>query len=146
LAKKFAKILFNKSYNEMESVDFIAAAPLHYKKLRSRKFNQAILLVKELLKHCKTTQPIFLPDILVRKKHTIAQIGLRKQAREQNLQNAFEVKKKYQNLIKDKKILLIDDVITTGATLNNCAKAFKKYGAKEVIVLTIAKTVIKSPT
>jgi len=51
------------------------------------------------------------------------------------------VNKKYRNSIKDKTILLIDDVATTGATINNCAKALKKAGAKKVVVLTIAKTV-----
>jgi competence protein ComFC len=54
------------------------------------------------------------------------------------------VNKKYRELVKGKKILLIDDVMTTGATLENSAKELKRRGAKEVLVLTIAKTVFYS--
>jgi len=86
----------------------------------------------------------FFPDILQRNKNTITQVSLRKTQRERNLKSAFTINKKYHELVKNKNILLLDDVMTTGATLNNCAKILKKCGAKKVIILTIAKTVFKS--
>ncbi len=142
LAKKFARILFDKVKNEIVDCDLIIAAPLHLKRLKKRKFNQAGLLAKEISKFSKQSK--FIPDFLIRVKNTRPQIELRKKQREKNLKRAFLVNKKYRELVKGKKILLIDDVMTTGATVENCAKELKRRGAKEVLVLTIAKTVFNS--
>lgn len=139
LAKKFAKILFDKAKNEIATCDLMVAVPLHIKRLRKRKFNQAVLLCKNLLKFFPDKK--FYPDFLFRVKNTVSQVELRKKQREKNLKRAFLVNKKYRDLVKNKKILLVDDVMTTGATLENCAKELKRRGAKEVTVLTIAKTV-----
>ena len=84
----------------------------------------------------------FFPDFLVRTKNTKPQIELRKKERENNLKNVFAVNKKYRELVRGKKILLIDDVMTTGATVENCAKTLKKCGARKVVVLTIARTAL----
>lgn len=138
LAKKFARLLFDKAKNEIEACDIVAVVPLHVKRLRKRKFNQAALLAKYMLK--LAPEKIFYPDLLRRTKHTKPQIELKKTERENNLKNVFEVAEKYRTKIRGKTILLIDDVTTTGATLENCSKALKKYGAKKVVVLVIAKT------
>jgi ComF family protein len=138
LAKKFAKILFNRASSEIAKIDLIVAVPLHKIRLRKRKFNQAILLTKELSKLSKKK---FFYDFLLRIKNTTAQAGLKKREREKNLRGAFALNKKYKKIVKGKKILLIDDVMTTGTTLEGCAKILKKAGAKEVIVLVIAKRV-----
>lgn len=138
LAKKFARLLFNKSREEISDCDFVISVPLHVKKLRQRKFNHTVLLAKNLLK--LAPKKVFYSDFLVKTKSTKAQIELKKQDREKNLKNAFEVNKKYLELLRGKKILLIDDVTTTGTTLENCAKILKKHGAKKVVALTIAKT------
>lgn len=135
LAKKFAQILFKNFKDEIENCDIICAVPLHKKRLRQRKFNQSALIAK-FLDHKK-----FNPDLLWRLVNTLSQVKLKREEREQNLKKAFLVNKKYRNFIKDKTVLLIDDVATTGATINNCARALKKSGAKKVVVLTIAKTV-----
>lgn len=140
LAKKFARILFNRASSEIDKTDFIIAVPLHKKRLRKRKFNQAILLTKELSKLSKKE---FFYDFLLRIKNTTAQAGLRKKQREKNLRGAFALNEKYKEIVKGKKILLIDDVMTTGTTLENCAKVLKKSGAKEVNILVIAKRVFK---
>lgn len=142
LAKKFAKILFDKVKNEITDCDFIVAAPLHIKRLKKRKFNQAGLLAKEISKISKKLK--FIPDFLIRVKNTRPQVELRKKQREKNLKRAFLVNKKYRELAKGKKFLLIDDVMTTGATLENSAKELKRRGAREVLVLTIAKTVFNN--
>jgi ComF family protein len=138
LAKKFAPILFAKAKKEIDDCDIVIAVPLHFKKLRKRKFNQAVLLAKNLLK--LAPQLVFFPDLLLKSKHTRPQIELKKQERENNLKNIFVVNKKYTGIVRGKKILLLDDVTTTGATLENCAKILKKCGAKKVVVLTVAKT------
>lgn len=139
LAKKFAKILSEKIRSEITTYDLIAAVPLHQKRLQKRRFNQAVLLCRELLKIFPTK--IFYPDFLIRVKNTKSQVELKKKEREKNLKRAFLVNKKYRDEVKGKKILLVDDVITTGATLENCAKELRRRGAKEVVVLAVAKTV-----
>lgn len=140
LAKKFARLLFDKAKEELVDCDLIVVVPLHKKRLQERKFNQAILLANALLKYTPDIE--FIPDFLIRTKHTKPQIELRKKDRENNLKNAFAVNKKYLILVKDKNVLLIDDVMTTGATVENCSKILKKYGAKRIVVLTIARTAL----
>jgi ComF family protein len=139
LAKKFAKILHEKIRSEIATYDLIVAVPLHQKRLRKRKFNQAVLLCRELLKFFPKKN--FYPDFLIRVKNTKPQVELRKKEREKNLKRAFLVNKKYRDEVMGKKILLVDDVMTTGATLENCAKELKRRGAKEVVSLVVAKTV-----
>ncbi len=144
LAKKFARILFEKSQEEISDCDLLVAVPLHFKRLRKRKFNQAVLLGKNILKQARLINENieFYPDLLLRNKYTRAQVELKKKEREKNLRRVFSVKEKYCDLLKGKKILLLDDVATTGATLDNCAKELKRNGAKEVVAVTIAKTVL----
>ena len=140
LAKKFARLLFDKAKSEIADCDLMIAVPLHVKRLRKRKFNQAILLAKNLLKFAPDKN--FITDFLVRIKDTKPQVELKKKERENNLKNAFAVNAKYLKEVRGKKILLIDDVTTTGATFENCAKILKKHGAKKVVVLAIAKTAL----
>lgn len=144
LAKKFSKILSQKAQPEIANADFIVAVPLHKKRLQKRKFNQAVLLCRELLKQQKSAELKFFPDFLIRNKNTIPQVQLRRKERQKNLQKVFLVNEKYHNLVSGKKFLLVDDVMTSGSTVENCALALKKLGAKEVIVLTIAKTIFGS--
>ena len=141
LSKKLAKILFNKFKKDIETVDFIVAIPLHHKRLRQRKFNQATLLAKEISK-CSGKELFY--DLLLPIKNTKTQVELRKKQRELNLKNAFVINAKYLEMVRGKNILLIDDVMTTGTTLDNCAKVLKKAGAKSVICATIAKAVFYS--
>lgn len=139
LAKKFAKILFNRSSKDFVEIDLIVAVPLHVKRLRKRKFNQAMLLTKEL---SKISDKKFFYDFLLRIKNTEMQTGLRKKQREKNLRGAFTLNGKYAQWVTGKRILLIDDVMTTGTTVENCARILKKAGANEVVVLTVAKRVL----
>ena len=139
LAKKFAKILFDKFKKEIAGCDLIVAVPLHPNRLKTRKFNQAVLLAKNLVKFLPESK--FHPDLLFRIKDTAPQVNLKKEERKKNLKRGFLINQKYRDLVRDKKVLLIDDVMTTGATLENCAKELKRRKAKEVVVLVIAKTV-----
>jgi ComF family protein len=112
----------------------IIPVPLHPARLRERGFNQALLLGKTLGKiHSK----MVLAGALQRIRNTIPQVQLDHSERERNVRGAFAVRK--QQEIMDKRLLLVDDVFTTGATVNECARVLKKSGAKEIIVLTLAR-------
>ena len=135
LAKKFATILLSKARDEINDCDIICAVALHKNKLRKRKFNQALLIAKNL----PTNKLIF--DLLIRTKNQKSQVNLTQKQRMKNIRKAFSLNPKYQNLIRNKHIILVDDVITTSATANSCAKELKKFGAKKITILTIAKTI-----
>lgn len=130
--------MYQRTIQEVNDFDIIISVPSHKKQLMKRKYNQATMLAKQYSKLIKNRN--FYSDFLIKVKHTNPQTNLRKKERENNLNKAFELNKKYHSLIKNKRILLIDDVTTTGATLNNCAKILKKNGASKVFALTIAKT------
>lgn len=124
---------FNRS--EFQNIDLIIPVPLSKKRFLERGFNQAAVLSEILGKKLKITTDL---QTLVRTIHTpMHRAGMDTKAREMTVENAFEVKR--ANLIKDKNILLVDDVFTSGATVSFCAKTLKKSGAKNVFVLTIAR-------
>lgn len=120
----------------------VIPVPLHERKLRIRGFNPSFLLVRnwarifEMLNGHLPVIPVE-KDILARKKWTAPQTGLGRKERLQNIKNAFAVKD--TSKINGKKILLVDDVYTTGATANECAKVLLKGGSKQVDVLTLAR-------
>lgn len=118
-----------------EGVDVIIPVPLHFTRLLKRKYNQSALLAKRL---GKTTKIEVDYSSLIKHKKTKAQVDFSGKARVKNVKDAFEVK--HQDKIKGKRVLLVDDVFTTGSTLKECAKALKKAGAKSVDFLTVAKT------
>lgn len=117
---------------EIKGVDAIIPVPLGIKKLRERGFNQSLLLSKKVADNFKV--PLFL-NALIKKKETLPQIGLSARERELNLKGAFAVKRNFSGM----NLLLIDDVMTTGATANECSKQLLYAGAREVAVLTLAR-------
>lgn len=131
--KKIFISAFEKS--DFQDADLIVPIPLSKKRSLERGFNQAAILAKILADETKVK---FDDQSLIRKIHTpIHRAGMDNKARESTVKNAFEVNR--ANLIKDKKILLIDDVFTSGATASACAKVLKKAGAEKVYVLTLAR-------
>ncbi len=118
----------------LENADIILAVPLHHKRLIKRKYNQAALLAHYL---AKETNKKFLPNTLKRIIHTKTQGHDNAEQRKRNVKNAFSIKNK--DKIKGKNVLIIDDVYTTGATLNECAKELYNAGAKCVDCLTAAR-------
>lgn len=120
----------------LDETDFIVPVPLHQKRLWQRRFNQSALLADEL---AGRAGKIYLPDTLIRTRATIPQKGLSRNARNDNVKNAFSVRPAEIPKISGKNILLIDDVFTSGATLNECARVLKKSGAADIFVLTIAR-------
>ncbi len=115
--------------------DFIVPVPLHRSRLRSRGFNQAVLLGK--LFSDRLSLPMQTNGLL-RVRRTEPQIELSGEERRNNVKGAFAVSD--PACIKGKRILLLDDVMTTGSTVDECAKELKKAGALSVIVITVART------
>jgi ComF family protein len=117
---------------DIPHADRIIPVPLSKKGLIKRGFNQSLLLSKVISK--ETGIPLSM-DFLLKTKETPPQIGLSAKERVTNLRNAFEVR----GNLKDMSLLLVDDVITTGATIRECSKMLMKAGAQEVIVLALAR-------
>lgn len=120
------------------SADIIIPAPLSYERKKQRGYNQSQLLATEISKMLNIPIEI---DCLKKTINTTPQERLTYKERQQNLQNAFSVIN--ENKLKNKTILLVDDVYTTGATAINCTNALKKAGAKNVIVLCACHTVME---
>lgn len=113
----------------------IVPVPLHRSRLRQRGFNQAVLLGKVLSR--RLSIPL-LPDTLARSRPTEPQIKLSAAERRLNVKGAFTVNR--PGSVAGKRILLLDDVMTTGSTMDECAKELKNAGAEAVIAVTIART------
>lgn len=120
----------------LNNYNIIVPVPLHKKRLKERGFNQSLLLAKEISKKHKI--PIDYLN-LKRTRFTEPQINLKGEERLKNVRGAFEVED--GKIFKNKNILLIDDVYTTGATIKECSNVLKKTGAKNVFALTLARVV-----
>lgn len=128
--------LLMKRVSDFSKLDVILPVPLHSKRLRQREFNQSLLLAKEV--SLASGFPLQM-DNLRRVRWTEPQIELTRDERRKNVRGAFEVK--WPDQVQDRYVLLIDDVFTTGATVNECARVLKKAGAEAVNVLTVARMV-----
>lgn len=120
----------------LESIDLIIPIPLHSEKLRQREFNQALLLADAI------GQSLDIPvsyTNLIRTVSTPAQTTLSRKSRLKNLRRAFAVR--HPHAILKRRILLIDDVFTTGTTVNECAKALRRAGSADVFALTLSRTI-----
>jgi ComF family protein len=117
---------------QIPEIDAIVPVPLSIKGLRDRGFNQALLISKIVSDHFKTPMII---DGLIKHKDTHAQIGLSAKERAANLKGVFITRRDFKGM----RLMLIDDVMTTGATANECSKQLLKAGAKEVVVMTLAR-------
>lgn len=129
--------LFYKTFlaSVFQDADLITPIPLSNKRFAERGFNQAEILAENLVKR---TGVAFDKTSLHRKVHTEKRrAGMDRKSRLESVKNVFEVVS--PRLIKGKKILLIDDVFTSGASVSNCAKVLKKVGAEKVYVLTVAR-------
>lgn len=131
-----ASFMADFSFPDVDFTDYslIIPVPLHIKRLRQRGFNQSLILARALAK--KWQIPVNF-SLLKRHKFTLTQTGLNKAERNKNIKGAFEVSDKKN--IAGRNVILIDDVYTTGATINECAKTLIKAGAQKVTVLTLAR-------
>ena len=137
--EKFSKLMIDyaKLYHKdiIEKTDIILPVPLSNKKLKDRGFNQADLLGKYLATGFNKQ---YYTDILVRAINTLPQNSLNPQQRAKNIKDAFKIIDSTK--IDNKNILLIDDIFTTGSTINECARILKMNGANEVYFYTLSTT------
>ena len=135
LANIFSKLMIDyiKDNPEITDVDLVTVVPLYKDRLREREFNQSLLIANPISKECS----IMLTNTLEKTRTTRYQNELMKSERLKNLEGAFSVSSKTD--IKDKNILLIDDIMTTGSTLGECAKTLLNGGAKSVKCFTLAR-------
>ena len=133
LSKPLSEIILSM---DIPRADAVIPVPLYKDRLRQREFNQSALLAKYT---AKNTGMSLLVDCLIKLKDTRPQVGLTSRERRRNMKNAFGVEKK--DLIKGKDILLVDDVITTGATVRECSRVLKKAGAGNIYVMALAHSI-----
>ncbi len=136
LYKTFSKIIIKneKIYRFLKLYDIIIAVPMHKLKKSVRGYNQSELIARKI---ARDMEIYFEKDVLIKVKNTNVQSTLTKTRRAKNVKGAFFVTD--NTIIEGKKIILIDDIYTTGSTVNECSKLLKKAGAKEICVVTIAK-------
>lgn len=122
----------------LKNADVLIPVPLHSKRLRQRKFNQAALLARRL---SKLADIPYDTDTLLRAKNTPSQGGQTYLGRKRNVTGAFSVPKDKAGQLKNARIVLIDDVQTTGSTLEACAKVLKKQGPAQIDALSLMRVV-----
>ena len=120
----------------MKKYDIITPVPISNLRRRERGYNQSDLIAIKVAEFANIT---YYPKILIKIKNNKPQSTLNKEHRLENVKNVYKI----QNLekIKEKNILLFDDIYTTGATANECARLLKQAGAQELGILTLAKDI-----
>ncbi|MBX9468578.1 MAG: ComF family protein [Rhizobium sp.] len=136
LAPMMAGWMLRAASVEVAEADAIVAVPLHRMRIFRRMFNQSAELARHL--SAQSGKP-FLAEALVRRKRTRQQVGLTANQRSLNVRGAFGVPEGREDLVFGKRIVLVDDVYTTGATVSAATTALKKAGAADVTVLTFAR-------
>jgi ComF family protein len=138
LASFMARLMYRAGADLVKECDFILPVPLHRQRLWSRRFNQAALLSQKIAVLGAKTAPC---NILLRARATGAQVGLSALARRGNIAGAFHVAESEAARIKASRILLVDDVMTTGSTAGEAVHCLMRAGAKSVDVLVFALVV-----
>ena len=135
-ARLLGQLLAEHLHDTAEQPDCIIPIPLHPSRYRERGFNQAVILAREIAR--RFSIPL---DFLTLKRlvFTAPQVNLGKDERSANVRGAFVVKNGEK--IEGRKIILVDDVYTTGSTVKECTRALMMHGAAEVVVLTLARAV-----
>jgi len=116
----------------------IVPVPLHRWRYLKRRYNQSAELARALAARHDPQQ--FAPDILYRCKRTPSQAGLNRRQRQQNLAGAFHINPAARNRLNGRAVLLVDDVMTTGATLHEAARTLQRGGCQSVRAVVIART------
>jgi ComF family protein len=126
----------------LAEADLIAPVPLHWRRLLMRRYNQALLLARVVARaSLPDVERRLAPDLLRRHRWTGSQAGLAAKERRSNVREAFEIHPRWAAEVAGKTVLLVDDVLTTGATAEACARVLQRGGARHVDVLTLARVV-----
>ncbi len=134
LARTIAKYLLRHAARYPDAI--LVPVPLHRWRIWSRGYNQSAMIAREIAILQKRE---IIPDLLIRAKKTPVLRGLRRKERETAVRNAFIVNQKHRDDLSGKSIILVDDVYTSGATTNACARALKNAGAAKVHILCWAR-------
>lgn len=137
-APAFAAWMARAGAGLLAEADLVAPVPLHRWRLFRRRYNQAALLALGVGR--LSGRPV-VPDLLARRRDTGNQGGRSRLGRARNVAGAFTVRPAHKEAVRGKRVLLVDDVYTTGATASECAKALLRAGASAVDVLTLARVV-----
>lgn len=132
-AKVISELLLDLIYEEKINCDVICYVPMTKSSVKKRGFNQCEVIAKYLSRELD----IPVSNSIIKVKNTKEQKSLSKEERARNIKGAFKIK---ENYISNKRILLIDDIVTTGATLLECKSILENYDVKEINILTIAKS------
>ena len=128
-------LLKNKKFFQiLKSYDTIIPVPISKKRRKERGYNQSELIAREIAKRIGVG---YQNQCLIKVKNIVEQSKLNKEERQKNIQGVYELQQPHK--LRDKKILLIDDIYTTGSTVNECSKVLREAKPKKIGVLTIAK-------
>lgn len=141
LSVTFARWLKRCGQDLLKEADYIVPVPLHWTRLLKRRYNQAALLALSLLP-VMDVSALYAPFLLRRRRITASQGHKNLAERQVNVQDAFAIPQRYHSMVQGKKVVLIDDVMTTGATLNECSRVLKQAGCHSVHALTIARVIL----
>ena len=138
-APAFGRWLARAGSELLVEADIVAPVPLHWTRLAWRRYNQAALLAQAA---SRAVGRRCLADLLVRVRRTQRQHGdMGRAARRRNVRRAFALRERYLPVVEGRRIVLVDDVYTTGATAEECARVLREAGASAVDVLTLARVV-----
>ncbi len=139
-ARAFGRWLARAGRPLIEPETIVVPVPLHWTRLFSRRYNQSALLSQALVREFRMVHGLAIeiaPELLDRRRRTRPQGRLGRMSRQENIRGAFKVADPAK--VRGKRILLVDDVLTTGATVEECARVLKRAGAAHVDVLTLAR-------
>lgn len=136
LAGLFARWLSRASVDLLDEAEAIVPTPVHRSRLLSRRYNQAAEIARPL---ARMTGLAYLPDVLIRRRDTDSQGGKSASGRRRNVAAAFAVPEGRRHRVVGRRIVLIDDVLTTGATAEGCARALLAAGAASVTLSVVAR-------
>jgi len=128
----------------LAEADAVLPVPLHWRRLWLRRFNQSAALASVIAR--QTGRPVLF-EVLQRRRATVQQVGLSRNERARNVQGAFEVPAARRHEVAGRRLVLVDDVLTSGATVDACARVLLRAGAAQVDVLVFARVVdaVRSP-
>lgn len=123
-----------KIFEIIKTYDIILPVPISKKRYKQRGYNQTELIAREI---GKRTDIELVTNCLYKEKNNVPQSTLNKEDRIENVKNAYIIKN--SKIIKGKRVIILDDIYTTGSTVNECSKLLKQNNVKEILVMTIAK-------
>lgn len=139
LARVISRLMRQVGHEVLQGADFLIPVPLHWRRRVMRRYNQSEILAQHL---GAATRLAVRADVLKRISATTPQVGLSRSQRKRNVARAFSVPSSFQQTLSGRVVVLVDDVITSGATLEACARTLMAAGAAEVRVLTLARRVM----